>query len=91
MGTIIAFPADAAARRLSTPTDGAPREGKKNKGKNTKDKNTKDKNTKDKNTKDLATILILPVVRIERNTDKTSGGSGPEEGTAPGRRRRRRT
>jgi hypothetical protein len=39
----------------------------------------------------MATILILPVVRIERDTDKTSGGSGPEEGTAPGRRRRRRT
>jgi hypothetical protein len=38
-----------------------------------------------------ATILILPVVRIERDTDTTSGGSGPEEGTAPGRRRRRRT
>jgi hypothetical protein len=38
-----------------------------------------------------ATILILPVVRIERDTDKTSGGSGPEERTAPGRRRRRRT
>jgi hypothetical protein len=37
-----------------------------------------------------ATILILPAVRIERNTDETSGGSGPEEGTAPGRRRRRR-
>jgi hypothetical protein len=35
-----------------------------------------------------ATILILPSVRIER--DETSGGSGPEEGTAPGRRRRRR-
>jgi hypothetical protein len=69
MGTIIAFPADAAARRLSSTTDGAPREGKKTK----------------------ATILILPVVRIERDTDKTSGGRGPEEGTAPGRRRRRRT
>ena len=39
----------------------------------------------------MGTILILPVVRIERNTDETSGGSGPEEGTAPGRRRRRRT
>ena len=39
-----------------------------------------------------APILILPVVRIERDTDNTSGGSGPEEGTAaPGRRRRRRT
>jgi hypothetical protein len=81
MGTIIAFPADAAARRLSSTTDGAPREGMKTKG----------KNTKDLNTKDLATVLILPVVRIERDTDKTSGGSGPEEGTAPGRRRRRRT
>jgi hypothetical protein len=37
-----------------------------------------------------ATILILPSVRIEREPDKTNGGSGPEEGTAPGRRRRRR-
>ncbi len=36
------------------------------------------------------TILILPVVRIEREPDETSGGKGPEEGTAPGRRRRRR-
>jgi hypothetical protein len=40
--------------------------------------------------KDMGTILILPVVRIERQPD-TSGGRGPEEGTAaPGRRRRRR-
>jgi hypothetical protein len=38
----------------------------------------------------MGTILILPVVRIERAPDKTSGGSGPQEGTAPGRRRRRR-
>jgi hypothetical protein len=38
----------------------------------------------------MATILILPVVRIERGPDETRGGSGPEEGTAPGRRRRRR-
>ena len=38
----------------------------------------------------MGTILILPVVRIERETDGTSGGSGPEEGAAPGRRRRRR-
>ncbi len=38
-----------------------------------------------------ATILILPAVRIQRDTDETSGGSGPEEGAAPGRRRRRRT
>jgi hypothetical protein len=34
------------------------------------------------------TVLILPVIRIERETDGTRGG--PEEGTAPGRRRRRR-
>ena len=39
----------------------------------------------------MGIILILPVVRIEREPDKTSGGRGPEEGTAPGRRRRRRT
>jgi len=38
----------------------------------------------------MGTILILPVVRIEREPEETSGGSGPEEGTAPGRRRRRR-
>ena len=34
-----------------------------------------------------ATILILPVIRIERTPDDTTG---PEEGTAPGRRRKRR-
>jgi len=38
----------------------------------------------------MGTILILPVVRIERVPDETSGGSGPQEGAAPGRRRRRR-
>ena len=38
----------------------------------------------------MGTILILPVVRIEREGDETSDGRGPEEGTAPGRRRRRR-
>ncbi len=37
-----------------------------------------------------ATILILPALRIERDTDDSTGGSGPEEGTAPGRRRKRR-
>jgi len=37
-----------------------------------------------------ATVLILPVIRIEREPDETNGGRGPEEGTAPGRRRRRR-
>jgi hypothetical protein len=36
------------------------------------------------------TVLILPVIRIEREIDKTGGGSGPQEGTATGRRRRRR-
>jgi hypothetical protein len=65
MGTIIAFPADAASRRLGSNVDGAPAER-------------------------TGLILILPVVRIERETDKTKG-SGPEEGAAPGRRRRRRT
>ena len=34
-----------------------------------------------------ATILILPVIRIERPTDDTTG---PDEGAAPGRRRKRR-
>lgn len=34
-----------------------------------------------------AQILILPVIRIERH-DKN--GRGPEEGTAPSRRRKRR-
>jgi hypothetical protein len=38
----------------------------------------------------MGTVLILPVVRIERDPDETTGGSGPEEGAAPGRRRRRR-
>jgi len=36
------------------------------------------------------TVLILPVIRIERQTDETNGGSGPEQGAATGRRRRRR-
>jgi hypothetical protein len=39
---------------------------------------------------ETGTILILPVIRIERETDGTSGDRGPEQGTAPGRRRRRR-
>jgi hypothetical protein len=38
----------------------------------------------------VGNVLILPVVRIERETDSKRGGTGPEEGTAPGRRRRRR-
>jgi len=36
------------------------------------------------------TVLILPVIRIEREAGETSGGRGPEQGTAPRRRRRRR-
>ena len=38
----------------------------------------------------LGTVLILPVIRIEREAGETGDGRGPEEGTAPGRRRRRR-
>jgi hypothetical protein len=38
----------------------------------------------------MGTVLILPVIQIQREPDETSGGRGPEEGTAPGRRRRRR-
>lgn len=37
-----------------------------------------------------ATILILPAIRIERHADETSDGSGPEQGTVTGRRRKRR-
>jgi hypothetical protein len=35
-------------------------------------------------------VLILPVIRIERAPEETSNGSGPEQRTAPRRRRRRR-
>jgi hypothetical protein len=66
MATIIAFPANAASRRLGSTMDGAPGEG-------------------------MGIVVILPVVRIERQTDETGDGRGPAEGTAPGRRRRRRT
>jgi hypothetical protein len=38
----------------------------------------------------VGTILILPVVRIERDVEETRDGQGPAQGTAPGRRRRRR-
>jgi hypothetical protein len=38
----------------------------------------------------MGTVLILPVIRIERMADTTHDGGGPEEGAAPGRRRRRR-
>ncbi|MEH6951059.1 hypothetical protein V4R08_06875 [Nitrobacter sp. NHB1] len=63
MGTVIAFPADAASRPGST-MDRSPHHG-------------------------MGTVVILPVIRIDRETDETGGGSGPEEGTAPSRRRRR--
>jgi hypothetical protein len=36
----------------------------------------------------MGTVLILPVIRIDRSNEERSG-SGPKEGTAPGRRRRR--
>jgi len=38
----------------------------------------------------MGTVVILPVVRIERVTDSTRDG-GPTEGAASGRRRRRRS
>jgi len=40
--------------------------------------------------KGMATVLILPVVRIERESGGSSGDHGPEEGQTPGRRRHRR-
>jgi len=39
----------------------------------------------------MGTVLILPVVRIERQTEEAGGGRGPEQDAAAGRRRRRRT
>lgn len=35
-------------------------------------------------------VVILPVIRIERYDETTIDDRGPEEGTATGRRRRRR-
>ena len=37
-----------------------------------------------------ATIIILPVIRIERGSDEPSGGCEPGTGTTAGRKRRRR-
>jgi hypothetical protein len=37
-----------------------------------------------------ATVIILPVVRIERYVDEPSGGIEPEATGSPRRRRRRR-
>lgn len=65
MGTVIAFPADAATRRAGLSKEQARQEGG-------------------------ATVVILPAIRIERYAGETSDGRGPEQGTAPGRRRRRR-
>ena len=36
-----------------------------------------------------ATVVILPIIRIERYAEETRGDSGPNEGTT-GRRRKRR-
>ncbi len=36
-----------------------------------------------------ATVIILPVIRVERNPD-SSNGLEPDTGNTPGRRRRRR-
>lgn len=41
-------------------------------------------------TAEPATIMILPVVRIERDEGKASGGHEPDATTTSGRRRRRR-
>jgi hypothetical protein len=37
-----------------------------------------------------ASIVILPVIRIERHADDTSGGASPETGARGGAGRRRR-
>jgi hypothetical protein len=37
-----------------------------------------------------ATVIILPVIRIERYSDEPSGGSQPEASSTSRRRRRRR-
>ncbi|HZL40331.1 MAG TPA: hypothetical protein VFC45_08625 [Pseudolabrys sp.] len=38
---------------------------------------------------EAATVIILPVIRVERSPDD-SNGLGPNTGDTPGRRRRRR-
>ncbi len=37
-----------------------------------------------------ATVVILPVIRIDRYSEEDSGGVAPGTGTTPGRGRRRR-
>jgi hypothetical protein len=39
----------------------------------------------------MGTVLILPVIRIERNEGDVFGGGGSEQGAPSGRRRKRRT
>jgi hypothetical protein len=80
MGTILEFPADAASRRPALNIDGSPRRA------STK----QDVAKQDLTRQAMGKVLILPVVRIERQLEETSGGRGPEEGTATPRRRRRR-
>lgn len=40
---------------------------------------------------DVATVIILPVIRIERGSDSPNNGQEPQTGTGPRRRRRRAT
>ena len=39
----------------------------------------------------MGTVLILPVIRIERHEGDIFGGGGSEQGSPSGRRRKRRT
>ena len=39
----------------------------------------------------MGTVLILPVIRIERNEGDFFGGGGSDQGSPSGRRRKRRT
>ena len=38
----------------------------------------------------MGTVLILPVIRIERHDGNMSGGGSPDQGSPSGRRRKRR-
>jgi hypothetical protein len=79
MGTILEFAAVAASRRQGLSIDGGPRKV-----------SSKQASTRQGSKQAMCQVLILPVVRIERQLEETSGGRGPEEGTATPRRRRRR-
>lgn len=39
----------------------------------------------------MGTVVILPVIRIERHEDDLFGGGGAEQGSPPRRGRKRRT